>query len=228
MAQQITASQDSHPVTPGESFPVKETRFFERPLSFSSRITVLLAALLLIPVFFFPLYTMSLYSNQFPDGLNLYIHPGTLRGGQSAVRDDLREINALNHYIGMHPLRQDDFTEFQWIPLMLGFFIILSLRAAVIGKISSVVDTLVLFGWFGIFALWHFYSRLYTYGHNLDPTAAVKVKPFTPPIFGSQQIANFTVYNYPATGTYLMIGFVLLLVVSIALSARGRKHLPGA
>lgn len=213
------------PVAPtAESFLAKETRFFERPLGWGSRVAILLAAALLLPVFFFPMYRMTLYSNQFPDGLNLYIYSGTLRGGQSDIRDDLKEINALNHYIGMHALQETDFTEFQWIPLMLGFFIILSLRSVVIGKMSSVVDTVVLFGWFGLFALWHFYNRLYTYGHNLDPSAAVKVKPFTPPIFGSQQIANFTVFNYPAAGTYLMLGFVLLSGLAIWLSARQRRN----
>ena len=213
------------PVAPtAESFLVKETRFFDRPLGWGSRVAILLAAALLLPVFFFPMYRMTLYSNQFPDGLNLYIYSGTLRGGQSEIRDDLKEINALNHYIGMHALQEADFTEFQWIPLMLGFFIILSLRSVVIGKMSSVVDTVVLFGWFGVFALWHFYNRLYTYGHNLDPSAAVKVKPFTPPIFGSQQIANFTVFNYPAAGTYLMMGFVLLSGLAIWLSARQRRN----
>jgi len=206
-----------------ESFLVKEARFFDRPLGLGSRISILAATVLLLPAFFFPLYTMTLYSNQFPDGLNLYIHAGTLKGGQSAARDDLREINSLNHYIGMHPLQEADFTEFQWIPLMLGFFVILSLRSVVVGKMSALVDTLVLFGWFGMFALWHFYDRLYTYGHNLDPTAAVKVKPFTPPMFGSQQMANFTVFNYPGIGTYAMVGFAILLALAILLSARQKR-----
>lgn len=208
---------------PADSFLIKETRFFDRPLGWGSRISILIAAAMLVPVFFFPMYRMTLYSNQFPDGLNLYIYSGTLRGGQSEARDDLKEINSLNHYIGMHALEEADFSEFQWIPLMLGFFIILSLRSVVMGKMSSVVDTVVLFGWFGLFALWHFYSRLYTYGHNLDPSAAVKVTPFTPPIFGSQQIANFTVFNYPAAGTYLMLGFVVLSALAIWMSARQKQ-----
>lgn len=223
MPQPIQLPSSPRPAAANESFLAKGTKFFDRPLGLASRVTIVLAALLLLPVFFYPLYTMTLYSNQFPDGLQLYIYSGTLQGGQSAVRDDLKEINSLNHYIGMHTLQQADFTEFQWIPLMLGFFIILSLRSVVMGKMSGLVDTLVLFAWFGLFAFWHFYSKLYTYGHNLDPTAAIKVKPFTPPLFGSQQMGNFTVYNYPAAGTYLMLGFAVLLVLAIFLSA-GRKR----
>ena len=224
MPQQDLTATLVPPALPDEGFLVKESRFFERPLGVGSRVSIFVAALLLIPTFFFPLYNMTLYSNQFPDGLNLYIYAGTLRGGQSAYRDDLKEINALNHYIGMHPLQQADFTEFQWIPLMLGFFVLLTLRSLVIGKMSALVDTLVAFGWFGAFALWHFYSRLYTYGHNLDPTAAVKVPPFTPPLFGSEQMANFRVFNYPATGAWLMAGYVFLLVAAVLLSARQKKQ----
>ena len=215
----------SIPITPVQTQKTRASiglRFFDRPLGWCSRLTILVAALLLVPVYFSPLYRMTLFSNNFTDGLKLNIYAGTLRGGQSADRDDLKEINTLNHYIGMHPLEEADFSEFQWIPLMLGFFILLSLRAAIMGKMSALVDTLVSFGWFSFFALWHFYQRLYTYGHNLDPSAAVKVKPFTPPVFGSKQIANFAVYNYPAAGAYLMAGFVLLLGVAIILSVRDK------
>lgn len=224
MAHRLQVSAAPGPAASKESFLFKQTRFFDRPLGLGSRIMILAAALLLLPAFFFPLYTMTLYSNQFPDGLKLYINASTLRGGLSPDRDDLKEINSLNHYIGMHALQEADFTEFQWIPLMLGFFIILSLRAVVMGKMSGVVDTLVLFSWFGVFAFWHFYSRLYSYGHHLDPTAAIKLKPFTPPLFGSQQMGNFTVYNYPAPGTYFMLGFALLLALAIVLSARREQQ----
>lgn len=196
------------------------TRFFDIPLTLSSRALTAVAIVLLIPVFFTPLYTMTLYSNQFPDGLNLYIHAGSLQGGHTANRDDLKEINTLNHYIGMRPLQEADFTEFKWIPLMLGFFFILGLRAIVLGKMSNLVDTFVLFVWFSLFASWHFYDRLYTYGHHLDPEASVKVAPFMPPIFGSKQMANFEVFNYPSAGTYFLLGFAVLMLLAMFLSAR--------
>lgn len=198
--------------------------FFELPLNVRSRVVVLVAVLLLLPAFFTPLYTMTLYSNQFPDGLNLYIRAGSLEGGHTADRDDLKEINTLNHYIGMRALQEADFTEFKWIPLMLGFFIILGLRAIVIGRMSNLIDTLVLFAWFGLFSLWHFYDRLYTYGHNLNPEAPVRVAPFMPPMFGSKQMANFEVYNYPAMGSYFLLGFTVLLLIAVYLSARRTRN----
>ena len=205
-----------------ENWLEKANRFFELPLQLRSRILVSVAAVLLVPSFLFPLYQMTLYSNQFPDGLVLKIYSYTLEGGASQNRDDLREINSLNHYIGMRPLLESEFSEFKWLPFGIGAFALLALRAIAFGKMSKLVDLVVLFLYFALFSLWSFGHRLYQYGHVLDPTAAIKVKPFTPPLIGTQQIANFTVYNYPGPGTYLIAASLVLMIVAFSMSARER------
>jgi copper chaperone NosL len=203
-----------------QRFLGRASAFFETPIDFRSRVVIGLGALLLLPAFFFPLWNMTLTSNQFPDGLVLNIYAAKLEGGKTVNRDDLKEINSLNHYIGMRALREDDFTEFKWIPFVIGGVMLLALRVAVIGKMSKLVDLFVLFAYFGLFALWTFYHKLYLYGHELDPTAAVKVPPFTPPMFGHNTMANFEVYCYPDIGSYFMAAFPLLLLAAIWLSRR--------
>src|SRR5262247_1403882 len=106
-------------------------RFFDLPLTLKSRVLVLVAVVLLIPAFVFPLWNMTFYSNQYTDGLALHIYAYQLEGGKTPNRDDLREINSLNHYIGMRPLLESDFSEFNWIPLVIGILMIMSLRAVV-------------------------------------------------------------------------------------------------
>ncbi len=197
--------------------------FFELPLAFRSRLLILLAVILLLPAFFYPLWNMTFYSNQYTDGLSLQIYAYQLEGGKTPNRDDLREINSLNHYIGMRPLLESDFSEFAWIPLGIGLLIILALRAMVIGKMTNLVDVFVLFSYLGLFSLWSFYHRLYSYGHNLDPTAAIKVSPFTPPLFGSKQIANFSVQSYPDMGSYALVLFSVLMLAAIFLSSKPAK-----
>jgi copper chaperone NosL len=201
-----------------QKFLMAETKFFETPIDLRSRLLILLAAITLIPTLFFPLWTMTMYSNQFPDGLVLKIYSYKLEGEKTPNRDDLKEINALNHYIGMRELKEEDFTEFNWIPFVIGGSILLALRVIVLGKMSKLVDLFVLFTYFGIFSLWSFYHRLYLYGHDLDPTAAVKVPPFTPPMFGHQTLANFEVYSFPALGSYFMALFPLILIAAVWLS----------
>lgn len=205
------------------NFLDKEMAFFELPLTLKSRVLILVAVVALLPSFFFPLWNMSFYSNQYTDGLVLHIYSYQLEGGKTPNRDDLREINSLNHYIGMRPLLESDFSEFGWVPLVVGLLMILALRAMVLGKMSNLVDVFVLFVYFGLFSMWSFYHRLYMYGHNLDPTASIKVEPFTPPLFGSKQIANFMVNSYPGIGAYAFFAFAILLLVAILLSAKRRK-----
>ncbi len=196
----------------------RATAFFDIPIDLRGRILVVAGALVLLPTFFLPLWTMTLYSNQFPDGLELMIYSHKLEGAKSEYRDDLREINSLNHYIGMRALKEDDFTEFKWIPFVVGGVILLALRAVVLGKMSKLVDLFVLFTYFGLFSLWTFYHKLYLYGHELDPEAAIKVPPFTPPMIGHHTLANFEVYSYPGPGSYAMALFPLLLLAAAWLS----------
>jgi len=199
---------------------VKATSFFETPIDLRSRLLVIVAGLLLLPTYFLPLWQMTLYSNQFPDGLVLNIYSSQLEGGKSPNRDDLKEINSLNHYIGMRELKEDDFTEFKWIPFVIGGVMLLAFRVTVLGKMSKLVDLFVLFTYFGMFSIWSFYHKLYLYGHELDPTAAVKVPPFTPPLFGHRTMANFEVYNYPDVGSYFMAAVPLFLLGAMWLSRK--------
>ena len=203
-----------------KSIVERANEFFEIRLDVRSRVLIIVAALFLIPTYVAPLWNMTLYSNQFPDGLRLDIYSHKLEGTKTPLQDDLREINSLNHYIGMRPLIDEDFTEFKWIPFVIGGMILLALRAIVLGKMSKLVDLFMLFTYFSGFSLWSFYDKMYAYGHNLEPTAAIKVDPFTPPLFGHQTMANFEVYSYPGIASYFMVAVPLLMLAAMWFSRR--------
>jgi hypothetical protein len=200
----------------------KVNRFLDSPLALGPRALLLLAVLLLVPCYLTPLYDMTMFAPQYPEGLRLHIYSYKLEGGHRG--QDVKEINVLNHYIGMKDLAARDFTEFKWIPFVVGVFGLLFLRAAVMGKTSHVVDVLVLYVYFGLFALWSFAYKMYWYGHHLDPTAAVRVDPFMPPLFGYKQLANFEVYSYPALGSYALGAVALCLAGSALLAWRGWRR----
>lgn len=183
---------------------------FRARMSWRLRLIVAGASALLIVVLFLPIWGITLYSNQYPDGLTVAVHAGKFEAGQGGT--DLTEINTLNHYIGMRPLNQADIPELKWIGVALGAFAVLALVCAAIGRAGLLASVVLLFGLFGAGSFWMFYSRLYEYGHNLDPRAAVKVAPFTPPLFGTEQLANFTVESYPEIGTWLMLAFAGVLL----------------
>ena len=188
------------------------------PLGLGPRGLLVLAALFLVPVYLMPLWKLTMFAPQYPDGLRLSIYSYKLVGGNSG--QDVKEINVLNHYIGMRDLAAADFTEFKWIPFVVGALGLLFLRCAVLGNLSTVVDLLVLYVYFGLFSLWSFAYKLYRYGHDLAPTAAVKVPPFMPPLYGRKQLANFEVYSYPGVGSYALAVAVLIVAGAALLAWR--------
>jgi hypothetical protein len=199
----------------------KSNRFLDLPLGLGPRSLLALAVLLLVPCYLFPLWNMTMFAPQYPEGLRMDIYSYKLDGGNRG--QDIKEINVLNHYIGMRDLDTADFTEFKWIPFVVGVLGLLFLRTAVLGKMSHLVDVLVLYLYFGAFSLWSFGYKMYHYGHDLAPTAAVRVDPFMPPLFGYKKLANFEVYSYPGLGSYALA--VVALVLAAALFTAWRDSL---
>lgn len=198
--------------------------FLQKPLNVGSRLLLLLSAVIVGGSLYFPLWKVHLEAPQYQEGLEMTIYAYKLEGGNGG--QDLKEINMLNHYIGMKPISAADFTEMQVIPFMLGLFILLALRAAVFGRMGPVVDLFVLAAYFGMFSIGAFYFRLYTYGHNLDPHAPMNVEPFMPVVFGTQQIANFTQSSYPQMGSYFLCIFMVVLLLAIWFSRK--EQLPSS
>jgi hypothetical protein len=192
------------------------------PVGGGPRFLLGLAAALIVVTYLLPLWNLTMFAPQYPNGLRLDIYSHTLVAGHGG--EDIQEINLLNHYIGMHDLAVEDFTEFKWMPFVLGGMALLFLRAAVLGTVKECVDATVVFFYFGAFSLWSFGYKLYRYGHELSPLAAVKVPGFTPPIFGYEKIANFEVYSYPRAGTYVLVSVVLLLLTTLWLAWRQRDR----
>ncbi len=201
------------------TFLNREFRFLHKSLNLPSRLLLLAAAITVAVSVLFPLWKLYLVAPQYSGGLTMQIYTYKIHGG-GLNGNDIKEINNLNHYIGMKTIDQADFTEMQIMPFMFGVFILLALRSTVIGEMKGVVDLFVLASYFGAFSIGAFYYRLWWYGHNLDPKAPVHIEPFTPLIFGSQKIANFTQSSYPELGTYLLWVFMLLLLLAIWFSRK--------
>jgi copper chaperone NosL len=161
---------------------------------------VFLAALVLLPVFFvpvLPIWQMRLWAPQYREGLTLTIFTNTIKG-------DLQSINTLNHYVGMHAIRPDDFREFRFMPQALTAFGVMALAAALFNR-----RWLALIGWlaftgFAVVMFRDYITWLWHYGHDLDPRAPITLPAFTPPILGFKQMANFRVLSMPAAGTWLL------------------------
>ncbi len=199
----------------------RPARFLDLTLDVRQRALVALAAVLLVSVYVLPLWNLTMFAPQYPEGLRMDIYSYKLEGGRQG--QDVKEINLLNHYIGMRDLVTEDFSEFKWMPFVIGGIGLLFLRTAVHGRVDGLIDNIVLYAYFASFSLWSFGYKLYSYGHNLAPSAAVKVAPFMPPMFGYKKMANFEIYSYPAAASYALGAVFVVLSVALALAWRGSR-----
>ena len=168
---------------------------------------VVVAALLAVSALL-PIWISKLVAPQYPKGLWLFAYGGRMEG-------DVREINGLNHYIGMRSISPDVVPELQLWPIAL-------LGAGILAMIGIFVP-----GWLGRLArlgLWlvpigilaDIQRWLFVFGHSLDPDAALRVQPFTPLVVGPTKIWNFQVWAFPGPALVVLVAIAAI----VALTAR--------
>ncbi|NUN13053.1 MAG: hypothetical protein HUU55_05400 [Myxococcales bacterium] len=198
-------------------------KYLDAPLTMWIRV---LLVLLLVPLAFSvlsPLWKISMTAPQYPKGLWLEIYSHKLEAGNNGQH--LQEINTLNHYIGMHTIQREDLNELDWLPFAIGILALLTLRVAVVGNVRSLVDLSALALYLAAFSFARFYYKMWYFGHNLDPKAPMTIEPFTPAIFGTKQIANFTTTSLPGTGGWLLAVYTTgVIVVTLLYLWLGRRN----
>jgi nitrous oxidase accessory protein len=156
-----------------------------------------------------PLWSMTMRAPQYPKGLRLHAYGGGMSG-------DLRELNILNHYIGMPPITAPAL-ETAIFPFGIALLAALCLigpwhpwlrRTAVAATLLVPVGILADLQW-----------RLYEFGHTLNPTAPIRLKPFTPLVIGPTKMGNFVSSAMPSWGLVCLLAAALLLW----LAGRGKQ-----
>lgn len=189
----------------------------------SSRVLIATASILLGLVFLFPLWRIELQAPQYPEGLGLLIKVSDITG---VKRNDLQNINGLNHYIGMKAIEPDSIPELKFMPVFVAIMIAAGLLVAATG------NRVLLYVWVGLFligavaGLVDFWLWSYDYGHNLDPTAAIQVPGMTyqPPLIGSKQLLNFVATSWPGLGGLAaMVSVGIGSLVAVGEWRRARK-----
>ncbi len=187
-------------------------------------ILMILGAGLLLSLFVFPLWNVTLIAPQYPApglGMDIYIN-----GIESVKEGDLQNIDLMNHYIGMKYLpKPGEMWEFDVFPKVVGAMSILGIILGFIGftgkiKPNVFLGWLILMSVLGILGMYDFNAWLLDYGSDLDPNAIMKYvdangNPMTykPPLFGHKKMLNFDTYSYPGLGGYLLgLGLVLVFL----------------
>lgn len=189
-------------------------------MSSLSRILVALSSLLLIGLFIFPLWHVRLTAPQYPEGLGMNIRINTVEG---ATETDLKNINGLNHYIGMKAIDPETIPELRFMPWIVGALVISGLVVAALGRRKFLYVWLASFLTLGIVGLIDFWRWEYDYGHNLDPATAIIKIPgmsYQPPLIGTKQLLNFQAVSLPGIGGILAAVAFALGLFAVILAVR--------
>jgi hypothetical protein len=173
------------------------------------KILMAVASLILGLVFMFPIWTIDLEAPQYPEGIGMEISIDKIEGKS---KQDLQNINGLNHYIGMKPITPESIPELKIMPWIFGFLIVSGLAIAVWGNRTALLIWIILFVLLAIAGLVDFYLWSYDYGHDLDPNAAIKIPGMTyqPPLIGSKQLLNIKATSLPGIGFYISVVSIVL------------------
>lgn len=178
----------------------------------------LVAAALVAAALWLPLWQAHLVAPQYPDGLELVAFGDRVEG-------DIAEVTSLNHYVGMRPFAAEDLPELGWWPLVVATAVVAVVVSALAGRrLAGRFARLYLWG-VPIGVLLDVQLRLYQYGHDLDPDAALRIPPFTPLVVGPTKVWNFTTWSRPGIGVLGLFAAALLLSVGARLGrGRGRAR----
>lgn len=167
---------------------------------------LILAGFLMVGMYFVPMWNIDLFAPQYPEGMYMQIWLNKMTG-------DIRNINLLNHYIGMHPIVPDQIPELIYLPWGLAVLIFGAFVSAFIKNIWVIRTYVAIFFFCAGGALFDFWLWGYRYGHELDPRASIKMPgmSYQPPLIGPKTLLNITAWSMPAAGGYLFIIATILI-----------------
>lgn len=170
-------------------------------------------AVLFVVSYFLPFWNIKLVAPQYPKGLVMTIF---LHGVGGAVD----EVDLINHYIGMHKLTEAAPIERATGPYVIALLAIGAVAGAVFlgRKVHWFLLALAVALPLGFLADTLYW--MYTYGHNLDPTAAIDFPVFTPQLFGHGQIGQFHTWGWPGIGFWLSVAGAVSVVGAVFLRER--------
>jgi hypothetical protein len=202
----------------GPRIPADDLR--KRPVRYAlPTVLLVLARCALLLSLFLPFWKMELEAPQYPNGLGITAYVNHLEG-------DVKEIDGLNHYIGMRPIEQAASFERAASVWLIIAMVLLVEGAAFVHTRWAVLLALPAIG-FPIGFLVDLRFWLTTFGQNLDPSAplSASVKPFTPTVLGEGGIGQFRTYAEMGPGLWLAFACSVLTVAAFYFHRRAYRPL---
>ncbi len=181
--------------------------------------TVLLgvAALLLLISLFLPYWKMDLQAPQYPKGLEMTVYVNRVEG-------DVREVDGLNHYIGMRPISEAAQFERSIAVIAVAALVFLVVAAVFVHNPCALLLTWPVMMYPAIFLL-DLYLWMRSFGQDLDPSAPLSsiIDPFVPQIIGHGKVAQFETTATWGSGIWVAFAASAVIAAGIILHRRAYK-----
>lgn len=179
-----------------------------------ARAIFLAAAACFVAAALFPFWKLTLFAPQYPENLSVSV-------GVFGLQGDVKEVNGLNHYIGMRPLEEAAVIEMAIAPWGMVAFTLIALAAAFARKSRLDLALLVPIA-FPLIFLADVSFWLWYFGNTLDPHAALNrsVGPFTPVVLFWSHVGQFSVYAMVQAGFAICAAGSALCLIGLLLRRR--------
>jgi len=194
------------------SEPARRSRCWPRRVVLAGAAALVACALAL------PLWATRMEAPQYrgEEALHVQVYAGRVDG-------DIREIETLNSYVGVHlPL---DTPELRASRFVLGALALAALVAALLPagatrRGAGVVLALLVMTGLGASVLLQY--RLYEMGHVRTHSIMARIDDFTPPLVGTRKVANFTVTMTLGAGAWCYLGAIVMAAAGAVIGRRRR------
>lgn len=167
------------------------------------------------PIWYVSLEAPNYPKDAFPEGIPVYYHFDGFSG-------DVHEMNTINHFIGMDPMKRGA----PYLRMLAPYALIFVALIFVFYMLFDwkILDYLMLIPvalpviFLGFYAYW-----LYWFGHHMHDWGAFKIKPFMPTVFGDGKVAQFTTHSYPSIGFWLLVAISIFSLLAIVSKKKARR-----
>jgi hypothetical protein len=167
------------------------------------------------PIWYVALEAPNYPKESFPNGIPVYYHFDGFSG-------DVHEMNTINHFIGMDPMKRGAPYLRAIAPYALIFvaliFVYFTLYNSKILNLLMLIPVVLPLVFIGFYSYW-----LYWFGHHMHDWGAFKIKPFMPTVFGDGKVAQFTTHSYPTIGFWVLVAISVLSILALVSRKKALK-----
>lgn len=179
-----------------------------------------------IIVFFLPIWRINFKAPQFPQSLGIYFYLYKIK---EEKKNDIYNIDILNHYIGIKKIKSENFNELKIITIL--FIVIMFIKLIELSKkektLSLNIIELIMYNISIVIALFCVFKYNNIFFKNIDKRAPysslMEESGYRPPILGKKKIGKIEIKSYPEIVFFFVTTNFFITIIKIIKKKKNEK-----